>query len=176
MIKKYYNEIIVPDLINKFRYDDITKIPKIKKIILNFGDPKIDLRNLVSALLALELITDNKGSVTISSKPNLMLKIRKGSPVGCKIVLTGESMYKFVFKLICEVFPRVKDFSYLKLSKRLDNDNFSFSLKDLSSFKELSKQFYFFSRLPPLNLVFVFNTSSKSELSYLLKSFKFPIN
>ena len=175
-IKKYYLNVIVRDLINKFEYRTLTKIPKIKKIILNFGDYQMGLKELASALLALELITNQKGFLTISSKSNVMLKIRKGSPVGCSVILTGDSMYSFIFKLTFEVFPSLKDFSPIKVSKKLKVDSFSFSLKDLTGFKELSKQFYFFSMLPPLNVVCLTNTSTKAELTYLLKSFKFPLS
>ena len=105
-----------------------------------------------------------------------MLKIRRGSPVGCTVTLTGESMYRFIFKLINEVFPKSKDFNYLKFSKNLNSNSFSFSLKDLSNFQELSKQFYFFSKLPPLNIVFLANSKNKVELMYLLKSFKLPFS
>lgn len=176
IIETYYTKVILPDLINKFDYDTLTKVPKIKKIILNFGDSSIGLKDLASALLALELVANKKGDVALSSKTNLMLKIRKGSPVGCKVILTGSLMYRFIFKLIYEVFPTAKDFTPLKLSKKLNPTSFSFSIKDLTSFKELSKQFYFFSSLPPLNIICLCNTTNKLELVYLLKSFKFPIN
>lgn len=175
IIQTYYIRVIVPDLINKFGYGTLTKIPRIKKIILNFGNPSMDLKDLTAALLALELITGQRGNVSISSKPNLMLKIRRGSPVGCNIILTGDSMYKFIFKLVFEVFPGVKEFTSFKVSKKLTKKSFSFSLNDLTSFKELSKQFYFFSKLPPLNVVCLCNSTTKLELVYLLKSFKLPL-
>ena len=36
-LEKYYNKFIKYDLILKFNYKNIKKIPKIKSIILNFG-------------------------------------------------------------------------------------------------------------------------------------------
>jgi hypothetical protein len=48
-------------------------------------------------------------------------------------------------------------------------------LKDLISFKELEKQFYLFSNLPPLNITFVTNTKTRKELLYLLNAFKLPL-
>lgn len=174
-MQTYYIRVIVPDLINKFGCRTLTKIPRIKKIILNFGNPRMDLKDLTSALLALELITGQRGNVSVSSKANLMLKIRRGSPVGCKIILTGDSMYNFIFKLVYEVFPRLKEFNSLRVSQKLTKKSFSFSFKDLTSFKELSKQFYFFSELPPLNVTCLCHSSTKLELIYLLKSFKLPL-
>ena len=142
---------------------------------MNFGNPNFDLKDLSTALLALELIAHSRGSVKVSSKSNLLLRIRKGTPVGCKIVLQKDIMYNFIFKLVSEIFPKTRDFSYLSVSKRLKFNSFSFSLSDLSGCKELSKQFYFFSRLPPLNVTCFIDSKSKSELVYLLKSFKFPV-
>jgi hypothetical protein len=48
------------------------------------------------------------------------------------------------------------------------------TLVDLINFKELEKQFYVFTNLPPLNIVLITNTKSRKELIYLLNSFKMP--
>ena len=59
----------------------------LKKIVLNFGYQKSNLKYLISGLLALEFISSKKGKITKSRHLNLFLKIKKGDPVGCKIVL-----------------------------------------------------------------------------------------
>jgi ribosomal protein L5 len=83
-------------------------------------------------------------------------------------------MYHFFFKLLTEVFPNLKDFKEINASKNLKNKSFSLTLLDLINFKELEKQFYLFTNLPPLNITLVTNTKTRKELIYLLNSFKMP--
>jgi len=78
-------------------------------------------------------------------------------------------------KLLTQVFPNLKDFKGVKVSKKLKNKSFSLTLIDLINFEELEKQFYLFTNLPPLNIILITNTKSQKELIYLLNSFKVPL-
>ena len=91
------------------------------------------------------------------------------------VILKKNKMYAFTFKLLIDVFPSLRDFKGIHIAKKLNTTSFSFTLSDLISFKELEKQFYLFSNLPPLNITFITNARSKKELLYLLNSFKLPI-
>lgn len=171
-LQHYYKKIIKRDLINKFSYTYLEEIPQLKKIILNFGCKNSDIRSIASVFLCLELITAEKSFVARSKRANVLLKIRKGNPVGCMAVLRDEKMYHFLFKLLSEVLPNLKSFAGLDVSKRLGKKSFSFTLKDLIHFKELEKQFYLFINVPPLNITLITTTKTKEELLYLLQSFK----
>lgn len=174
LLENYYKQVIKYDLINKFFYNQLKDIPELKKIILNFGCKSFEIKNIAASLLSLELITTRKGIITKSKRANILLKIRKGYPVGCIVILTKGEMYQFFFKLLTEVFPNLKDFKGIKASKNLKNKSFSLTLLDLINFKELEKQFYLFTNLPPLNIILVTNTKTRKELMYLLNSFKIP--
>lgn len=176
ILENYYKKVIRYDLINKFSYANLSDIPQLKKIVLNFGCKTVEIKSVASALLSLELITSKQGSLVRSKRSNILLKIRKGNPVGCIVVLKQNAMYRFLFKLISEVFPNLKDFKGLSVSKKLGTTSFSFTLQDLISFKELEKQFYLFINLPPLNITLITNTRTTHELVYLLHSFKLPIS
>jgi len=173
-LENYYKKVIRYDLINKFFYFNLNDIPELKKIILNFGCKTSEIKSLASSLLALELITTKQGTITKAKRANILLKIRKGHPVGCIVVLRKAKMYNFLLKLITEVFPNLKDFKGIKVSKKLKSNSFSFTLTDLINFKELEKQFYLFTNLPPLNIILITNTRTRKELLYLLNSFKIP--
>lgn len=175
ILENYYKKVIRYELINKFPYNQLDEIPELKKIILNFGCKNFEIKNIASSLLSLELITAKRGTITKSKQANILLKIRKGYPVGCVVVLKKNKMYNFVFKLLTEVFPNLKDFKGIKISKKLGKTSFSFTLKDLINFKELEKQFYLFSHLPPLNITIITNARTKKELLYLLSAFKIPL-
>ena len=104
----YFHKIISYDFINTFFYKNLTEIPKLKRLTLNFGYQKSNFKYLVSSLLALEFITSKNGKMTTSRHLNVFLKIKKGNPVGCKIVLKKSTMYLFYLKLITSIFPRIK--------------------------------------------------------------------
>ena len=176
ILEFYYENIMKQDLLNKFLYNNIKNIPILKKIILNFGCNNHNIKNISSALLSLELISDKYGRLTKTKSSNIFLKIRGGAPVGCYVVLKKKHMYKFLFKLLVEIFPKIKDFKgfYLNIKTNVTN-NFSFYIEDLITIKELNDHFYFFNNLPSLNITIVSNTKTKTEFLYLLKSFKIPI-
>jgi large subunit ribosomal protein L5 len=174
LLENYYKKVIRYDLINKFFYHNLGDIPELKKIVLNFGCKSFAIKNIAASLSALELITTKRGNVTKAKRPNILLKVRKGHPVGCIVILTKTKMYDFFLKLLTQVFPHLKDFKGIKISKKLKNKSFSLTLTDLINFGELEKQFYLFTNLPPLNIILVTNAKNKEELIYLLHSFRIP--
>lgn len=167
ILEYYYKKIIVYDLINKFSYNNLKKIPKLEKIILNFGCKNSEIKNLAASLVSLELITANKNiTVTKSKKANIFLKIRSGHPVGCKIILEEKKMYDFLFKLLTSIFPNLKEFKGLFVNKKTNPKSFSFTLKELILFKELETSFYLFNNLPSLNINIITNIKTKKNLFF----------
>jgi len=172
----YYENIIKYDLINKFHYKDIKHLPKLKKIILNFGCKSSELKILAAILLSLELITTQHGVLTTSKNSNILLKIRKGNPVGCKLILKKTIMYNFFSKLIYEIFSKLKNFTGFNIKyKSLNSKAISFNIQNSLIFSELEQNYYLFNKLPPLNITFVTNTVNSNEFLFLLNSFKLPI-
>lgn len=174
-LQKYYNNNIKSELINKFNYKKINDIPKLKKIILNFGCKTADIKQLSSSLLAFELIISQKGLITKTKYSNILFKIRKGNPTGCKVTLSKFNTFLFFSKMIIEVFPKLKNFSNFSNSKNLKINIFSYKLKETFSFYELENHYYLFNNLPMLDVTIITNSKSKNEMIFLLKSLKFPI-
>lgn len=175
ILEYYYEKIIKYDLLNKFFYSSLKSIPRLTKIVLNFGCKSFEFRALASSLLALELITQKSSSLRVSKRANIFLKIRKGHPVGCAVTLNSPHMYSFFFKLLTEVFPTSENFRGNLIRKPFEKTHVSLTLRSLVSFNELGKQFYLFSRLPFLNVTLVTSARTPQEALYLLKSFKLPI-
>ena len=176
ILEYYYRTIIRYDFINKFHYRDVKEIPELKKIVLNFGCQNSDLKTLAASVNSLNLITNTENSsLTKSKKTNIFFKIRKGQPIGCKVVLEKSNMYDFLFKLLTRVFPILKDFKGIALNKNNNIKSFSFTIKELITFKELETHYYLFNNLPPLNITLITNTKTKKELIFLLNSFKIPL-
>ena len=171
----FYSKNLKFDLINKFYYKDLEKLPKLKKVILNSCCKTTELKILATNLLALELIADQKGILTVSKRPNLLLKIRKGNPTGCKLTLKKSSMLNFLNKSLQEIFPKLKNFDGIKVHNKIEKTSFSFLIKNTLNFPELSEHYYLFNNLSNINLSFVTTTKTKKEMLFLLKSLQLPV-
>ena len=175
-LEYYYENIVKYDLLNKFQYKNINQIPKFKKVILNFGCKKSDLKILIFSLMALELITSQKATFTHSNISDINLKIKKGNPVGCKLTLRKTLMYIFLTRLVSLIFPKLKQFNGVKIKNRNSEiKTISFKFKSSLVFPELENQYQYFNKLPGLNITVVTNATKLNEFWFLLKSFKFPI-
>lgn len=111
----YLKKIVNYDLMNTFSYKNLTSIPKFKKIILNFGIPNLKLKYFLSSLLALEFLTNKKGKITKAKHLNIFFKIKKGDPVGCKIILKKSTIHSFYLKLGTAIFSNIKQSQIPKL-------------------------------------------------------------
>lgn len=175
-IKIYVHKIISYDLINTFFYKDLKEIPRLKKIILNFGYQKSNFKYLISSLLALEFLTSKKGKITTSRRLNIFLKIKKGNPVGCKIILKKDIMYLFYLKLLIALFSKIKQSQTSQFQWDSTIIKFvSFQIRSPLLFSDLENQFQFFKNIPRLDITLLTNTNSQKELYFLLKSIKFTL-
>ena len=169
LMNNYYNNIVKYDLINKFYYKNVKHLPKVKKIILNFNFKKHNFKNLMSSLLALELIGVQKPIFIKSKTSNITLKIRKGQPVGCKVTLRKHKIYLVIFKLINEFFFSKRN---LEIKKPKNSSFLSFQIKNSLIFPELELNYQVFKQLTKLNITIVCNSTTFSEFKFLLKSYK----
>jgi large subunit ribosomal protein L5 len=169
-VKYFYDNILKYDLINKFNYNKTKNLPKLKKIILNFGCKNTKFKNLAASFLALELISYKKSSLTKTKKPNLFLKIRKGNPVGCKVVLRNKQMFDFLTITLNEIFSKEKNLVKINNKNLIKKNFFSFEIYNKFIFNELEKHYYLFNDLEKLDITVVFKI--KEEIYFLIKSFK----
>lgn len=165
-LNNYNDRIIKYDLINKFNYKNVISIPKLEFIILTFNLKKWDSGALINLLSSLKLIILKTPKITTSKISNVVFKIRKGQPIGCKLTLRKIYLHKFLFILINKILPKSK---FTKISK---HNMFSLTLKNVLIFNELEQNYQFFKNLPGLNIHFKFSKSTYKELIYLIKSYK----
>ena len=174
-LEYYYKSIVKHDLINKFFYKNINELPKLKKIVLNFRTKNTKIKNFSAILLSLELITKKKGILTKIKKPNLFLKIQKGKPVGCKIILKKTLMYNFLEKILIEITPNINNFFLFKKEhKNYTIFSFNLNYKQLV-FSELKEHYHLLKTLNYLNISITTNAKTSKELFFLLRSFNFPL-
>jgi len=144
-LNDYFNNIVKYDLINKFQYKKINIIPKIKTVILKFKCKTNDFKELITVFSFLEFITTRNGMITIPKKPNIVLKIKKNVPIGCKVFLKKKLIFLFFLNTICKKFLETKNSKKFKHKK---NFSFiSFELKNNLTFLELQTNYFLFNKL-----------------------------
>nr|YP_010377409.1 ribosomal protein L5 [Navicula tsukamotoi]QYB23096.1 ribosomal protein L5 [Navicula tsukamotoi] len=171
--KNYYKRIVKQDFINKFKTNRNKKLPKLKKITLNFGCKSFPLPKFATTMLALEIITKKKPSITKSKKPNILLKIQKGQPVGGKVELKKNSAYTFINNLNLTILAQFKNFSGVKMK---NHTLFCQLPKNTIKLQELEAQYPLFSELPILDINISTNVKNTNELMFFAKSMKLSKN
>ena len=173
LFQTYYKRIIQQDLTNKFMFSNNKKIPKLKEITLNFGCKNMTIQKFATTMLALEIISLKKGTITITKKPNVILKIQKGQPAGCKVKLKNQQLYSFLTKLHLEIIPKLKNFQGFKVKKQIFNFFFQIPGNEII-LKEFENQYPLFSNLPVLDINIFTTTQDPKELIFLAKAIKLP--
>ena len=173
-LKNFYVKNLKHDLINKFFYINIKKLPKLKKIILNFGCKATTLKILATNLLALELITNKKGFLKKAKQPNLNFKIKKGNFTGCKLILYKNLKLNFMSKISTQIFAKIKKFNRLKL-KDDKNNCLSYTIKNLLNFNCLNEKYYLFNNLSNLNITIITDNNKKKQILFFFKCLQLPL-
>lgn len=138
-LKEIYQKEVVPVLMEKFTYNNIMQVPKLKKIVINMGigEAKDDAKVLDHAVEEMTQISGQKPVVTRAKKAVSNFKIRAGMPVGCKVTLRGERMYDFLYKLVNVALPRIRDFRGVSPKAFDGRGNYTAGLQNQTVFPEI---------------------------------------
>ena len=144
-LQEQYKKEVAPEMIKKFGYKNVMAVPKIEKIVVNCGFGKMVIGKSANErekieeyiLGSLSTITAQKAVLREAKKSIASFKLRKGLPIGAKVVLRGERMYDFLAKLIRVVFPRNRDFRGISLESVTKEGNLTFGFKEYTPFPEM---------------------------------------
>ena len=170
-INSYFNGTVRYDFVNAFFLKDLTQIPNLKKIVINFGYQQSLFKHIILGLLALEVISLKKGKLTQTKRLNVLLKMKKGTPIGCKIILRKNYMYSFYFKLVTVILSKKKRLKSIILPNNIKwTKTISFRINNPLFFFELENQYQFFKNLPKMDItLFLENTKSSNELFFFFQ-------
>lgn len=173
-LKQYYDDVVVPELTEKFGYKNPMEVPKITKITLNMGvgEAVLDKKVMENALADMSAISGQKAQVTLSKKSIAGFKIRDGWPVGCKVTLRRTTMYEFLDRLINISLPRVRDFRGVNGRSFDGQGNYSFGVKEQIVFPEI--EYEKVDAVRGMDISITTNAKSDEEAKALLAAFNFP--
>ena len=172
---KTYRDLVVPNMVSRFNYENSMQVPRLLSIALNMGlgDAKTNSKKLESAIREMALITGQKPLVTKSKSDISNFKIRKGYPVGCKVTLRSAKMYEFFERLVCIALPRSRDFRGLSFKSFDGRGNYNFGVKEQIIFAEIN--YDDIDSVRGLNITLSTSANTDEEAYWLLKEFGFPL-
>ncbi len=138
-LKEKYIKEIIPNMMKEFPYKNIMQVPRLEKIVLNvgLGEAVQNIKLLDATQKELAMITGQKAVVIKAKKSIAAFKLRKGTPIGCKVTLRGNRMYEFLDRLISVALPRIRDFKGVSGKSFDGRGNYSLGLKEQFIFPEI---------------------------------------
>ena len=173
-LKTKYNEEVKKALKEKFGYKNDMQIPKLVKIVINMGVGEASHNSKIAESIEAQLtkIAGQKCVVTKAKKSIASYKLREGMPVGAMATLRGERMYDFLQKLICVVFPRIRDFRGISAKAFDGRGNYTLGLKEQSLFPEITYEEV--DLVKGMNVSIITTAETDDEARELLKLLGMP--
>lgn len=173
-LRKHYDDVIKPDLIKKFGYENVMQVPRITKIVLNMGigEATQDSKLVNVAAAELEKIAGQKPVLTKSRKAIAQFKIRENLAIGAKVTLRKVRMYEFLDRLITVALPRVRDFRGLTDRSFDGHGNYAMGIKEHIIFPEID--YDKIDRVWGLDVIVCTTAKTDDEARALLDAFNFP--
>ncbi len=171
---KRYKDEIVPEMMKAFSYKNILEVPKVLKVVINIGmgEAAEDIKPLESAAKELAVITGQKPVITKAKKAISNFKIRKNSPIGCKVTLRKAKMYEFLDRLINTALPSLKDFRGVSSRAFDKSGNYTLGLYEQTIFPEI--EYDRVEKVHGMDITIVTSKDSVEESRTLLKLMGVP--
>jgi large subunit ribosomal protein L5 len=173
-LKTRYEKEVKKAMKEKFGYKNDLQIPKLVKIVLNMGVGEASHNSKIAEAIEAQLtkIAGQKCVVTKAKKSIASYKLREGMPVGAMATLRGERMYDFLQKLICVVFPRIRDFRGISPKAFDGRGNYTLGLKEQSLFPEITYEEV--DLVKGMNVSIITTAETDDEARELLKLLGMP--
>ena len=173
-LKKRYEEVVRPKLIEQFGYKNRFEVPVIEKIVLNMGvgEAVNDTKKVTLAAADLGLIAGQKAVITHARKAIASFKVRENMPIGAKVTLRKNRMYEFLDRLITIALPRVRDFRGLNPKSFDGHGNYAMGIKEHIVFPEIDYDKA--ESILGLDVIVCTTAKTDDEARALLRAFNFP--
>jgi large subunit ribosomal protein L5 len=173
-LKERYTGEVAPALQKEFGYANVMAIPKITKVVINFGLGEATANAKIVDVAADELmrIAGQKPVVTRAKKAISNFKLREGNPIGAKVTLRGQRMWDFLERLTLLALPRIRDFRGVPGRSFDGRGNYSLGLREQIAFPEIDYDKV--DRLRGLEVSIVTTAKSDEESKRLLELLGMP--
>jgi large subunit ribosomal protein L5 len=138
-LKEKYRSEVVPALKADLGYENVMRVPRLKKVVLNIGlgEAISNSKAIESAEKDIATIAGQHPVITRAKRSIANFKLREGMPIGIMVTLRGDRMYDFLEKLINIVLPRVREFSGVPRTAFDGRGNYTLGIKEQTVFPEI---------------------------------------
>jgi large subunit ribosomal protein L5 len=173
-LRKHYEEVVRPKLIEEFGYKNPMEVPTITKIVLNMGvgESTADSKKATVAAADLALIAGQKPVITKARKAISQFKVRENMPIGAKVTLRKTRMYEFIDRLVTIALPRVRDFRGLNPKSFDGRGNYALGIKEHLVFPEINYDKV--EQVWGMDVIIATSAKTDAEAQALLRHFNFP--
>lgn len=168
-MQEFYQNEVVPALMQKFEYKSVMQVPKLEKVVINMGmgEAVANPKAMDAAVVDLQLISGQKPVITKAKKSIAGFKIREGMPIGAKVTLRGDRMFHFVDKLFNVALPRVRDFRGISPKAFDGRGNYTLGLKEQLIFPEV--EYDKVDKARGMDIIFVTTAQTDEEAREFLR-------
>jgi len=173
-LRKHYEEVVRPALMDEFKYENVMQVPRLEKIVINMGvgEAAQDAKKMEGAVADLTAIAGQKPIVTKAKTSIAQFKLRENQVVGCKVTLRKDRMYEFLDRFVNIALPRVRDFRGIPNKSFDGRGNYAMGLKEQLIFPEINYDRV--DKIRGMDIVFVTTANTDAECKALLKAFQMP--
>jgi len=173
-LKELYKNEITGKLKEKFNYDNVNKLPRLDKIVVNCCNKEcLTNSKMVDSIVSdLAKITGQKPVISRAKKSIAGFKLREGQALGANVTLRGDVMYEFLDRLINITLPRVRDFRGISGKSFDGKGNYTLGLREQIIFPEI--EYDKIDKVRGLNIVISTTANTNDEGFELLKEFGMP--
>lgn len=173
-MRKHYDEVVRPKLIEEFGYKNPMQVPSVEKIVVNMGvgESTADSKKASTAAADLALIAGQAPVITRARKAIATFKVREGMPLGCKVTLRKTRMYEFLDRLVTIALPRVRDFRGLNPKSFDGRGNYALGIKEHLVFPEINYDRA--EQIWGMDVIIATTAKTDEEARALLRHLNFP--
>jgi len=173
-LKARYDIVVKDELRKRFSYDNVMRIPRVEKVVVNIGMGEAigNAKAMDAAAADLANITGQRPVVTRSKKAISNFRLRIGMPIGLKVTLRGERMWHFLEKVVNVVLPRIRDFQGVSDRGFDGRGNYSLGLREQLVFPEID--YDKIDKLRGLEITIVTTARTDEEGRALLQALGMP--
>jgi large subunit ribosomal protein L5 len=174
-LEKMYRDELRDKMMKRFEYENVNRIPRVSKIVLNMGlgkEAMDNANNLKNATEQLATITGQMPVVAKAKKSIAGFRLREGTPIGVYVTLRKDRMWEFLDRLITFSIPQVRDFRGLSPRGFDGRGNYNFGIEEQAIFPEINVDSI--DKFRGMNITIVTTAPTDEEGLELLKFLGMP--
>lgn len=174
-LEKMYRDELRDKMMKRFEYENVNRIPRVSKVVINMGLGKEAMDNANNLKNATEQLATIAGQMPVVSKAKKSIagfRLREGTPIGVFITLRKDRMWEFLDRLITFSIPQVRDFRGMSPRGFDGRGNYNFGIEEQAIFPEINVDSI--DKFRGMNITIVTTAPTDEEGLELLKFLGMP--